>query len=440
MNPSSNTSPPPDDEDTRGRVRRILEGKKTAMSAEANSAPPDSFLAQDAGFQRFLGQKGMLAEHHIANPYFRVHQGTLGGEATIGGRKVSSFSGYNYLGLCGDDRVSEAAMQAIESFGTSVSASRVAAGEIPLHRDLEKTLASFTGVEDAIVFVSGHATNVTVIGHLFGPGDLVVCDSLVHNSALQGAILSGARRLSFAHNDWRDLDRVLHGEATGFDRVLVILEGVYSMDGDIPDLPRFLEVRDRHGALLMIDEAHSLGTVGDTGRGIAEHFGIDPGAVDLWMGTLSKSLASCGGYIAGSSDLVEYLRYSAPGFLYSVGISPPNAAAALESLRMIREHPELVERLQANAGRFRERAEARGLDTGCSAESPVVPVIVGDSIASLRLSQALFERDIEVQPVFHPTVEQGAARLRFFVTATHTEEQIDGTVDAVVEELDKLTA
>ena len=294
------------------------------------------------------------------------------------------------------------------------------------------------GVEDCVVLVGGWATNVTTIGHLFGRKDLILHDSLIHNSVLQGALLSGARRLPFPHNDWQALDQILRKERGGYERVLVVIEGIYSMDGDCPDLPRFIEVKRRHKTFLMVDEAHSLGVLGRTGAGLREHFGVDGRDVDIWMGTLSKTLASCGGYIAGEHALVEYLKYSAPGFLYSVGMPPPAAAAALAALRVMRSEPERVARLQERGRRFLELARGRGLNTGHSAGFSVVPVIVGSSIKAARLSNALFERGINVQPIIYPAVEEKAARLRFFLSCSHSDAQLRDTADAVAEELGRL--
>jgi 8-amino-7-oxononanoate synthase len=340
--------------------------------------------------------------------------------------------------MSGDPVVSRAAKEAIDRFGTSCSASRLVSGEKTIHRQLEKAIAAWLGVEDAVVFVGGHATNETTIGHLFRSGDLILHDALAHNSIIQGAMLSGARRRAFPHNDWRTLDQILHDVRHVYHRVLVVIEGVYSMDGDFPDLPRFIEVCRKHQVFLMVDEAHSLGTMGPTGRGIGEHFGVDRSQVDIWMGTLSKSLGSCGGYIAGCRELVEYLKYTAPGFVYSVGMPPPNAAAALASLEVLAREPQRVQRLQAAAARFLARAQARHLNTGLSRQTPVIPIIVGNSLHALQLSQRLFERGINVQPILYPAVEEKAARLRFFITACHSDEQIDSTVDAVAEELARI--
>jgi 7-keto-8-aminopelargonate synthetase-like enzyme len=303
---------------------------------------------------------------------------------------------------------------------------------------LERAIARFLGAEAALSFVGGHATNETVIGHLVGPGDLVLHDALAHNSIVQGAILSGARRRPFTHNDPEAAQRVLAQFRRDYRRVLIVVEGVYSMDGDIPDLPQLIDLKKRHKALLMVDEAHSLGVLGQTGRGIGEHFHVDPRDVDVWMGTMSKTLGSCGGYIAGCKELIEYLKYTAPGFVFSVGLPPASAAASLASIRLLEAQPQRVARLRENAALFLTLARERGLNTGNSQGTAVVPVILGNSILALRLSQALFVRGINVQPIVHPAVEESAARLRFFLTSLHTEAQIRSTVAVLAEELEKL--
>jgi 7-keto-8-aminopelargonate synthetase-like enzyme len=307
-----------------------------------------------------------------------------------------------------------------------------------VHRDLEQALATFLGTAAALVFVSGHATNVTTIGHLLGPEDLIVHDALAHNSIIQGAQLSGATRRAFAHNDWMALEALLSEVRHRYRRVLIAIEGLYSMDGDFPDLPRFVELKKRHKTLMLVDEAHSLGTMGKTGRGIGEYFGVARTDVDLWMGTLSKSLASCGGYIAGSAEIVEYLSYTAPGFVYSVGLSPPNAAAALAALTKLQAEPERVSRLGKLSGMFLTLARERGVTTGSAAGTPVVPVIVGNSVKCLRLARALFDRGINVQPILPPAVPEHCARLRFFITMNHSEQDIRGAVSAISEELARL--
>ena len=278
---------------------------------------------------------------------------------------------------------------------------------------------------------NGHSTNVNVISHLMGPGDLILHDALAHNSIVQGALASGAQRKPFRHNDARSLDRELTRVAGRFDSVLVVVEGVYSMDGDMADLPALVDVVERHGAFLMVDEAHSLGTVGEGGRGICAATGVDPRRIDILMGTLSKSLNSCGGYVAGDADLVRYLRYQLPGFLFSVGLSPSNTAAALESLRMLREHPEWAAQLGRRADMIRDGLKDLGVDVGPSDATPVVPWIVGDSAEARRLSRGLAEAGVHVAPITYPAVAEREARLRFFVSLAHDEEQIRRTLEAV---------
>ena len=317
----------------------------------------------------------LAAAFGLKNPYFNVHERVTNDTSVIGGRTMINWSSYNYLGLSGDPDVSRAAQDAIERYGTSVSASRVASGEKPLHRELEVELARFLGTEDAIVMVSGHGVFVTTIGHLVGDGDLILHDSLAHDCIMGGAKLSGAKRRPFPHNDPDALEPMLAQLRPHYKRVLIAIEGVYSMDGDIANLPRFIELKKKYGALLLVDEAHSIGVLGETGRGAGEHFNVHRADVDLWMGTLSKSMASCGGYVAGSKALVQYLKYTAPGFIYSVGITPANAAAALEALRQAEAHPEKVRRLHEHSALFLKLAREQGIDTGTAGGSAVIPAI-----------------------------------------------------------------
>ncbi|WP_165066681.1 aminotransferase class I/II-fold pyridoxal phosphate-dependent enzyme [Desulfovibrio sp. ZJ200] len=361
----------------------------------------------------------------IGNPFFKVHEGSGGAVTRIEGKEYLNFSHYNYLGLNGHPQVNRAALEAIARYGTSVGASRLVAGERPIQRELEKQLAAVYDAEDCIVFVSGHATNVSTISTLFSSGDLILHDSLIHNSALEGIRLSGATRRAFPHNDLKALDALLASSRLQYKRVLIVVEGLYSMDGDMPDLPALVAIKRRHGALLMVDEAHALGVLGATGRGSAEHHGIAGTDIDIWMGTLSKTLAGCGGYIAGSRDLVDILKSAAPGFVYSVGIAPPLAAAALTALRIMRGEPERVRRLQDRSAFFLRLASKAGLNAGTARGYAVIPVILGSSRKAIALSNQLFAEGINVQPVIHPAVEEKAARLRFFVSALHSERDIE---------------
>ena len=374
----------------------------------------------------------------IASPFFRMHDGTAGATTRIEGREYINFASYNYLGFSGDPYVTEAAKAAADRYGTSVSASRSVSGERPVHRKLEHLLAETYGVDDCVVFVSGHATNVTAIGYLFGPKDLILHDALVHNSVVQGIELSGAQRLSFPHNDWKTLDTMLSDQRRNFERVLIVIEGIYSMEGDYPDLPRFIEIKRKHFSFLMVDEAHSFGVMGETGLGIRQHFHLQGSDVDIWMGTLSKALAGCGGFIAGETALVENLKFLAPGFLYSVGMSPPVAAASAAALERLLQEPARVKTLQQRGRFFRDRARAAGINTGSSMGLAIVPAITGSSVMATRLSQALFEQGINVQPILYPAVPEKSARLRFFINCQHTEDQLERTVQALVRESAKL--
>ncbi|MGW5693965.1 aminotransferase class I/II-fold pyridoxal phosphate-dependent enzyme, partial [Streptomyces asiaticus] len=368
-------------------------------------------------------------------PYFRVHQGTIRDTTMIDDRPYLSFGSYNYLGLSGHPAVNEAVHQAVDRYGTSVSASRVLSGERELTVRLERALADFLGTADCLALVSGHATNVTAIGHLVGARDLVVHDALAHDSILQGCALSGAARRPFAHNDIGALEDTLRRNRSRFRRVLIVVEGAYSMDGDLVDLPAVIELKRAYGALLMVDEAHSIGTVGERGRGVGEFFGVDRADVDLWMGTLSKTFASCGGYLGGSARMVRWLRHTLPGFVYSVGLTPANAAAALAATELIVAEPHRVRALRRNAELFLGLAASAGLATGTSAHTPIVPCLLGDSARTLRIADRLFDRGVIADPIFHPAVEEGLARLRFFVTSEHREDDIRRTVAILAEEV-----
>ncbi len=389
-------------------------------------------------YQQTRTQRGTIEVLGIGNPFLREHEDRAGATTVIGGKKVVNFSSYDYLGLNQHPAIGAAAKSAIDTFGTSVSASRIVAGERPVHRALETALAALYEAEDAIVFVSGHATNVSTIGTLMGPKDLVLYDSLSHNSIVVGAELSGATRRAFAHGDCDALERMLAESRTRFERVLIVAEGLYSMDGDMPDLKRLVEIKRRWGAWLMVDEAHGLGVLGATGRGSAEQQGVAFGDVDIWMGTLSKTLAACGGYIAGKAELIELLKHHAAGFVFSVGLSAPLAAASLKALELMRAEPERVRRSQANGRHFLAAAKAARLDTGHGQGFAVAPVLVGDSLKAVTLSERLLARGFNVLPIVFPAVPMQSARLRFFISSEHTFEQIDAAVAATRAEMDAL--
>ncbi|UKD58661.1 aminotransferase class I/II-fold pyridoxal phosphate-dependent enzyme [Amycolatopsis sp. FU40] len=428
------------------RVRQALAEDPTVAQLtellEAGEGEPEALepaeVRERTGFEQWpeylaLRQRRRQVERGGANPYDRVHDGGNSGHATIDGKRTVNFSAFNYLALSHHRRVREAAKAAVDRYGTSASATPLLCGQTPLHKELAAEIAGFLGTEDAMVFAGGHSANVATVGHLFGPPDLVLHDRWIHDSIVRGCVLSGAQRQPFPHNDWASLDERLRAARDRHRRTLIVLEGAYSQDGDIPDLPRFVEVAKRHGAMLMVDEAHSIGVLGATGAGIGEHFGVDRADVDLWMGTLSKALGSLGGYLAGRAPVIEYLEYTAPLYIFSTGISPANAGAALEAIRVVKEEPERVARVRELADLFRTAARARGLDIGVSRASAVIPVVIGEWEPAIAVSNALLAMGVNAMPIGYPAVERDQCRLRFFVNADHAEDDIEYSLDRLVE-------
>lgn len=427
-----------------------LKNQRSAGLVKREAAKPEQKSPQTARrharFEELASYKTVQVQRAIAafagveNPFYRAHAAAAGAETVIDGRKLINFASYDYLDTNTDHRVHDAAKQAIDRYGISASASRLVAGERPVHVELERAIAENYGAEAAVCFVSGYLTNITAISCLLGPQDLVIHDEFIHNSALTGAQLSGAKRLNFKHNDITDLERILSNIDGQFRNVLVIVEGIYSMDGDVADLRAILGLRKKFPFWLMVDEAHSLGVLGKSGRGTFEHLDIDPNEIDIWMGTLSKTSSSCGGYIAGSSALIDILKAHAGGFVYSVGLSPPLAAAALASLHILRESQDRVSKLGHNGQLFLRKAREKGLDTGTSSGHSVVPVLVGDSLRAVELSNRLFAAGINALPIIHPAVPERLARIRFFLTCNHTEEQISEAVEKTAFLLQTLVA
>ncbi|MDR2670019.1 MAG: aminotransferase class I/II-fold pyridoxal phosphate-dependent enzyme [Desulfovibrio sp.] len=409
------------------------------LSASRDVRAPASFSELPA-YKQVQVLNAMSKKMGVDVPFFSCHERIAKEYALIGGEEFLNYSTYDYLGLNGHPRVVEAAVKAIALFGTSAGASRLVSGERPIHRELEGKLAALYGTEAALVFVSGHATNVSTLATLMTPSDIIYHDALAHDSIVQGALLSGAQRCSYAHNDCAALETVLQKTRSGRRRAIIATEGLFSMDGSIADLPRLIALKKAYNAFLMVDEAHALGVLGATGKGSREYFGTADVDVDIWMGTLSKTLCGCGGFIAGCRELIEVLRYKAPGFVYSVGMSPPLAAASSAALDLLLEEPHRVRRLAELSAFFLREARKRGLNTGYAEGYAVIPVIVGSSLVAGVLSAALFKRNINVMPIIFPVVEEGAARLRFFLSAVHSEANILKVLDIVVEELKRAEA
>jgi 8-amino-7-oxononanoate synthase len=411
--------------------RSVERAQPAAVAAPTESAGTvaDMFPEIAALEERLAG----LRQAGLDNPFRLANEAVSGRRARIAGREVLTFTSFDYLGLAGHPDVTRAAKDAIDRFGTSGSASRMVGGNTTLHDALDAELAEFIGAERATVFPCGYGTNASIFAHLFGAGDLILYDELSHNSIARGAAASQAACRSFRHNDHDQLDGLLRDLRGKYRRVVVAIEGVYSMDGDYPDLPRFIEVKQRHDALLYVDEAHSIGTMGPGGRGICEFFGVDPAEGDLWMGTISKALGSGGGYLAGGRRLVDYLGLTTPAFVFSTSCSPPNAAAALEAVRVIGREPWRVTRLRERSELFLKLAIDAGLDTGDSGDTPVIPIIVGSSQRALAVSQLLLERGINARPILYPAVRESAARVRFFLTSEHSEDDIVRAVETLAE-------
>jgi 8-amino-7-oxononanoate synthase len=386
-------------------------------------------------YQYITSQRQVADTFGLRYPFYRSHDARGGAHSVIDGAPVVNFASYDYLGLNGHPEITRAVGEATAQWGTSVSASRITAGERVFHRELEQALADIYEADAALAFVSGHATAVSTIAALLGPRDLILHDALIHNCVVVGAQLCGATRRSFPHNDMAALAAILAAGRDRFDRVLIVSEGLFSMDGDGPDLAELVAIKERYECWLMVDDAHGLGSLGKTGRGIFEMAGVDPKRVDIWLGTLSKTLVSCGGFVAGNFALIEFLKLAAPGMVYSVGLPPAAAVASLMAIRLMQREPERVARLQANGQRFLAATRAAGLEVGDSWGYAVTPVILGDSVRTISLADRLLRRGYNAFPIIPPGVPERSARLRFFISSEHTEAELDGAVAAIVEEL-----
>jgi 8-amino-7-oxononanoate synthase len=414
--------------------------------ARATNTPVDVFAKVHEHERR---EQLEAARENDLLPYFRLLESAAGPVVEMEGRETIMLGSNNYLGLTADSRVKGGARDALETDGTGVTGSRLLNGTTPLHVDLERELAEWMRTEDAIVYTTGYQSNVGCIGTILGPGDTVICDSGNHASILDGCRLSGAKLRPFRHNRMDKLEKMLRRGAEDGGGVLVVVDGVFSMEGDVCDLPRIVELCQGHGARLMVDEAHGAGVLGQRGAGVCELFGLED-EVDLRMGTFSKSLASCGGFIAGPADVVEYLRISSRSFVFSASAVPAAVGAALAALRVVREDgPALFETLLANAEYLREGLRHLGLKViepgtlpdGTVATTPVVPVMVGDDWQAVLLWKALFDAGVYTNVAIHPAVPPGGALLRTSLMATHEREHLDGalgTIARVVEDFPEL--
>lgn len=384
------------------------------------------------------------------NPYFRLLTSQAGPVVEMEGRETIMLGSNNYLGLTGDDRVKQAARDALDTFGTGVTGSRLLNGTTPLHVELETELAEWMETEAAIVFSTGYQANVGCLQALLGPEDTVIADTGDHASILDGIKLSGAKMRPFRHNQTDKLEKMLQRAASDGGGVLVVVDGVYSMEGDLCDLPRVVELTQQYGARLMVDEAHGVGVLGTRGAGATELFGLED-QVDLRMGTFSKSLASCGGFIAGDAEVIDFMRISSRSFIFSASGVPAAVGAALAAVRIARsEGPALYSKLLGNAEYLREGLKGLGLNViepgslpdGSTATSPVVPVVVGDDWQAVLLWKALFDAGVYTNVAIHPAVPPGGALLRTSLMATHETGQLDkalGIFESVLKDFKGLT-
>jgi 8-amino-7-oxononanoate synthase len=370
-------------------------------------------------------------------PYFRVLESAAGPVVEMEGHETIMLGSNNYLGLTGDERVKGAARDALERYGTALTGSRLLNGTIPLHTELEREIGEWMGASEAIVFTTGYQANLGTIGTILGPGDTVICDSGDHASILDGCRLSGARLRPFRHNRMEKLERMLERAALDGGGALVVVDGVFSMEGDIAPLPEIVDLCERHGARLMVDEAHAVGVLGERGTGSAELFGLED-HVDLRMGTFSKSLASCGGFVVGPADVIEYLRIAARAFVFTAAAVPAAVGAALEAVKICRrEGGPLYAKLLQNAAYLHEGltdlglrvVEPTRLPDGTEAITPVVPVVVGEDWQAVMLWKALFEAGVYTNVALHPAVPPGGALLRTSLMATHEREHLDRALE-----------
>lgn len=359
-------------------------------------------------------------------PYFRAISSEQDTEVVIDGKKMLMLGSNSYLGLTNDPRVKQAAADAVMKFGTGCAGSRFLNGTLAIHEELEERLAALVGKESALLFSTGYMVNQGVISALVGPHDYIITDQLDHASIIEGARLAFGRRVKFAHNDMADLETKIQVLPADSGK-LIAVDGVFSMDGDIADIPRLVEIAEVHGALLLVDEAHSIGVLGKHGEGATAHFGLSD-RVQLIMGTFSKSLAAIGGFVASDKDMIHYLKHNARALMFSASPPPAMIAAVMASLDVMEEEPERLSRLWHNTERMGTGLKAMGFNTGAS-ETPILPVEIGDYMKTFEYCKALNDNGVFVNPVVPPAVRPDQSLIRVSLMATHTDEQIDRALE-----------
>lgn len=428
---------------TEGRslAQRLLSNRTASTRQDAVRAGviPRSVLAHPdiKAVQEILDLGDALG---LGSLYFQPNRPLPSGYIeTASGRHKLNFSSFDYLGLSQHPEVFASAIEAVRRYGTSVSAARIVGGEIDLYSQLETALGSILGYETSLTFVSGYLTNLAFLGYVLAKSDLVILDELSHNSLITGARLSGAQRLTFRHNDVKHLRVLLRKHRATAEASLIVIESIYSMDGDIAFLPEILETATEFHSQVYVDEAHSLGVLGQHGRGVIEHYQLDPNPDLIIMGTLSKALAGLGGFVATDSTLLQAVRYQAPGAsLYCTAMSPGSAAATLTALSLLVNNPSAVHELRRKSEVFGSLLREAGVNTGLSAGTPIIPIVTGSSLHAIRLSRDLSDNGIIAHAIFHPVVPEHMARVRLFVSNAHTEADLREAAKTIIRCVERL--
>ena len=419
---------------------------ETLLTQQARKSFPSSsgqmfgqYFSQDAKWSfkkndlldsraRRLFETTALACAVDAYPFQIPLEGRSGPMVTADGHQMLLLSSYDYLGLNGHPRVERAAMEALAKYGTSTGGARLLTGTLDLHQEMERAIAEYKGTEAAVTYSSGYLANVGVISALFGPADRVIMDNFCHRSLLDACRMAGVQVQRYKHNDMDSLRQEIQNGAEA-NRTLLIADGVFSMDGDICCLPELIAVKKEFGCFLLMDEAHATGTIGATGRGTDEYYGIDGSDVDMWTGSLAKSIPSNGGFVACSQQLAIFLQHASSPYIFSGAMNASSIAAIREGFAVLKDEPQRVTRLQSNAKFLREGLQSLGYDTGLS-ETPVIPVMLQDETATAMMARRLRDHGVLAAPVMFPAVAQGSARLRLCVTAAHTQEHLEMALDA----------
>jgi 8-amino-7-oxononanoate synthase len=438
-----------------GRAPREGAVKLTAAMAAVHGAAHLFDYTKDPFLGYFTGRTpdelvpaGSLLDHPNVRRWFELFEAGLaeslytyqlpltvasGPQSSALGEELVMFSSYSYLGLIGHPRIATAVKEAVERYGTSTGGVRLLTGTLELHHELEHELAVFLGQEGAATFASGYDANIAAITSLFGPNDVALLDQYAHQSIHDGVRMAGCENRRFRHNDMEDLERRLRqAQNRGAQRILIAVDSVFSMDGDQAPIADLIAMKRKYGAFLLVDEAHALGSVGHTGRGICEEQDIDPRDIDILTGSLSKGIPSSGGFVAGSRGLKIYIQHGSAPYMFSAAMTPANAAASLEALRIVQEEPHHMERLRRNTVLLKDGLTELGFDTGAST-TPVVPLLLGDEFRAYRVAREMLERGIFVSAVVFPAVSPGQARLRLCSTAAHEPEHFERLFGALSE-------